>query len=539
MKSFSAKVLVGLGVLALGMAGASAASPSIAIVAPYRGQHVTSDTITVAGRTAYQGGTINAVYYQLKQEGAWGAWQLATPNGSWSLWTAPLSLTPGTNTVRAYAVASNGKHSGTNSVKFFYDTAQKSLKGLLMSVEGPSSYTIEFGAGTFCMSSADIDYNGAGTYTVTRLGGVSDKLKLKFLSPPTAPAKEIFTLDFDSAGSGSFYDTNGDFNQFTLDLATSNAPSSIAGTIELDDDSGITSIFNIPDSPLILPTANPFQVSNPLTIAIDEPYPGNIGDLVSVQFTHLVWNGSQWVQKNTPIDWGRVVYTNTTASGTNTVKVYFNNGGFVSHTDLFAPISGTPVTIWSYSSTVSDGVTTTAGVGDFSYRVYSPSGAMFAYTATNGTTYNILNFADDSSGTYAAVSTDLTGAETGTGTGSFTLLATTHTGGSTNFAPASVVGKTLVMTNGSGFSDAVTFSFSTFVETNAASGTNADGTYSYVRGSANSSTATLVYSSGPTVGYTNMISMAFTMTNIGSFVSTNYNASGGYFTNYSGSFQLQ
>ena len=59
---------------------------------------------TVTGK-AGDNVAVGAVYYSLNGSG----WTAATTGNNWTNWTANLTLTPGTNTVQAYAVDTSGK----------------------------------------------------------------------------------------------------------------------------------------------------------------------------------------------------------------------------------------------------------------------------------------------------------------------------------------------------------------------------------------------------------------------------------------------
>ena len=59
---------------------------------------------------------MSTVYYSLNGS----AWAAATTANAWTNWTANLTLTPGTNTIQAYAVDTTGNFSTTNTVRFFY-----------------------------------------------------------------------------------------------------------------------------------------------------------------------------------------------------------------------------------------------------------------------------------------------------------------------------------------------------------------------------------------------------------------------------------
>jgi len=539
---FSKISIVGCTMFALAVNGfaATTGQPTISIVAPTSGQHLRTDTAVVSGRASGNGGALAGVYVIAN-----GTTNLAATAAGWKTWFTSVSMTPGTNVVRAYAINTNGKKSTTATVKFFYDTVTVSLAGREMAVtNGVANYTITFGTNTFSMSSDDFDFNRVGTYTNSKINGLSSKLKLTFIAPPNAKATNTVTLHFDMSSSGTFTNVNGD-NSFSLDSTTNDlAPVSVAGTLTFQIDDGSTNVYSIPLSPIIAENPNPFKINNPLAIWIETPYPGNIGDRVSVKFTHLVWKTTQWVEVNQPVAFGTVVGTGTVASGTNTVNtvtVLFDAISIPS-TDLFGPISGLPVNIWSLTETNydEDGNAVTNFIGQFTYKKYSGVGALFTPTTIAGTSYDILNFTDDSDGDFFSTIVDFSGnTNTATGTFSFDLLSNSGGGGSTNnFSPSSVNGKTLTTTNG-GFFEQVAFSSSTFNETNSFDAATNSGNYIYSQKSGTLATTLLSFTNGPSAGMTNVIFTIFTATNFGTFNTTNFDASGNVVTNYSGHFHLQ
>ncbi len=59
---------------------------------------------------------MKSVYYSLNS----GTWTNASTTNNWNNWTADVELTPGTNTIQAYAVDAAGNISTTNTVRFEY-----------------------------------------------------------------------------------------------------------------------------------------------------------------------------------------------------------------------------------------------------------------------------------------------------------------------------------------------------------------------------------------------------------------------------------
>ncbi len=86
--------------------------PTLTITAPKSGQNWSNAAFTVTG-TAKDNVQVAGVWYQLNGN----AW---TPAGGTTNWTAGVLLTPGANTLKAYAVDADGNASVTNSVAFTY-----------------------------------------------------------------------------------------------------------------------------------------------------------------------------------------------------------------------------------------------------------------------------------------------------------------------------------------------------------------------------------------------------------------------------------
>jgi uncharacterized repeat protein (TIGR03803 family) len=89
--------------------------PSLAIITPTSGQRWSNSVFQVTGTAASNSGITN-VYYSLNGSG----WTAASSSNSWATWNATINLTPGTNTIAAYAVDAVGNISATNSVNLDY-----------------------------------------------------------------------------------------------------------------------------------------------------------------------------------------------------------------------------------------------------------------------------------------------------------------------------------------------------------------------------------------------------------------------------------
>ena len=89
--------------------------PTLAIIAPTSGLLVSNANYTITG-TAADTVAVTNVFYALNNSG----WTSATTPNNWTTWLAPVTLIPGTNTIAAYAVGTNGYVSQTNSVSLDY-----------------------------------------------------------------------------------------------------------------------------------------------------------------------------------------------------------------------------------------------------------------------------------------------------------------------------------------------------------------------------------------------------------------------------------
>ena len=87
--------------------------PTVSITAPTSGQRLTNALANVRG-TAGDNWRVTNVWYQLNSN----AWSVAITTNNWTNWSVTLTLTAGTNTVRAYAVDLGANFSLTNSVSF-------------------------------------------------------------------------------------------------------------------------------------------------------------------------------------------------------------------------------------------------------------------------------------------------------------------------------------------------------------------------------------------------------------------------------------
>ena len=89
----------------------SAAKPALAIDSPTTGTTVSNAAAAITG-TAWGNAAVASVYCQVNGAGR----TPATPVNTWSNWTATVTLSPGANTVSAWAVDTNGNTSPVKSI---------------------------------------------------------------------------------------------------------------------------------------------------------------------------------------------------------------------------------------------------------------------------------------------------------------------------------------------------------------------------------------------------------------------------------------
>ena len=169
--------------------------PTLSITAPRMNAQVTAGGFTVTGKSG-DNVAVRAVYYSLNGS----AWATATTANGWMTWTANVTLIPGTNTVKAYAVDTSGNFSTTNTVKFVYDSSPSSINGLMGAVNenGGGRFYLCFGSGTFSQNSGDTNYeNGVGNYSYQKLTANTAKVSLTYTAPPDlAGSSNIVLLTF-------------------------------------------------------------------------------------------------------------------------------------------------------------------------------------------------------------------------------------------------------------------------------------------------------------------------------------------------------
>ena len=100
--------------------------PTLAIATPTAGQHMSNALAFVTGTAGETNWVIAGVWCQLNSN----SWSLATTTNGWTNWVTLLSLSAGTNTIKAYAIDPGGNVSFTNSLSVLSSNTFKLLLNL-------------------------------------------------------------------------------------------------------------------------------------------------------------------------------------------------------------------------------------------------------------------------------------------------------------------------------------------------------------------------------------------------------------------------
>ena len=165
-------------------------NPICRITAPTSGQRWSNDVFLVTG-TAADNLAVASVFYNVNNTG----WNLAETVNSWNNWTAQATLTPGTNTVSAFAVDTADNHSTTNTVKFVYIVSAR----LTVSINGNggtitpnyNNARLQIGASYSMTASAKTGF-AFSSWTDGNGNVITNKAKLKFVMAPDL----AFTANF-------------------------------------------------------------------------------------------------------------------------------------------------------------------------------------------------------------------------------------------------------------------------------------------------------------------------------------------------------
>jgi Divergent InlB B-repeat domain/Bacterial Ig domain len=239
------------------------ARPTVCIVTPISNQQWTNGGITATGK-AGDNVAVGTVYCSLNGSG----WTAATTTNNWTNWTANLTLTPGTNTVQAYAMDTSGNLSSTNTVKFEYVVRMP----LAVSVKGKGAVSP--------------NYNGA-------------LLAINESYTTTASASPGF-------GFTNWTDASGNVmtNRATLRFVMGTNLTLTANFVDVQK----------PTVSIVTPASNQQWTNGGFAIT------GKAGDNVAVGAVYYSLNGSGWTAATTGNGWTNWTANVTLTPGTNTVQ---------------------------------------------------------------------------------------------------------------------------------------------------------------------------------------------------------------------------
>ena len=518
--------------LALRANFADVTRPTVSIVTPTSNQQWTNGTFTVTGK-AGDNVAVSTVHYSLNGSG----WTAATTTNNWTNWTANLTLTPGTNTIQAYAVDTTGNISTTNKVIFAYATAPNSLAGLMGAVNenGGGTFYLCFGTSTFSQNSGNTNYdNGVGNYSYTKLNPDTAQLSIAYTAPPNiSGTKTVVLLTF-----------------FTNNECIFSNQSNVVNT-------GTISFWSVPTwAPTSLNGKTSVLIANgQLTTAAFES-----STLTITNSAGQVTNGNYAFKQYSPLG---ALLTVTQSNETNFLQLTFaatNYGSYyaTAYADSSnAPMAGTGVfTILSESSggnapdslaDLTAQVTQADGSFEMNFGIATFGQNSFTTNYANGVgAYTYTRLGADS----ATLSLNYTAPPTVASavgpviltfiapnfcvltnqdsSGSNTIAAISFWAPPTNWVPTSLAGQTLYTTNANGIVDAVTLNRDgTFGQTETGSSNPgvSTGSYTFTPYGPLGGMLVLTYSGGVEAGSVSYIQTTFTGQGVGSFFVTFYDGS--------------
>jgi len=474
---------------------AASARPRIAITAPKPGLQVSNEMFDVTGN-ASGGAGISNVWCRVNAD----PWTLATGTANW---TASVTLTPGTNTLRAYAQDTGGNYSVTGRVSFFRVV--------------PAQLTVQ----TNGLGHVTPDYDGkmleiGRSYTMTAKAGpgcvfdhwsgniLTNKPTLRFLMASNLD----FIANFRDVKRPVCVVTSPVVNQKTTNLV-------IAAAGRASDNAGVSNVW--------------YQL-----------------DGAGWSLAAIAADGKNWTAADLTLIPGAHVLqafatdTAGNASRTNSVKFFcVGSPGSLVGMNLTARSAAIGTALLSFGtntfSQTGGSASHNVGVGTYTYAKTEPASGeiLLTYDAPPSVANSSepppdihLSFTTPTSGTMANVSVSPAAY-------AFTIKP------AVSLAPGSVAGKTLVATKTGGGKATVALAQDGTFTTSASPGTQEFGTYTYAAYSPAGGMLTLGYQDPAALGATNYIQMTFTAAGSGTIINSLYRGDGSYKGTATGTFKLQ
>lgn len=535
-------------------------APKLVITTPAASQVVSNSPLVATCRATDNEG-VAAVYYQLNG----GEWKSDAASLDGTNWTsAALDLTPGANTLKAYAADGRGNRSLTNAVMFNYTVppftgfAPASLSGLAGEVVGSleqgviaAPFQISFGPASFAISPADTNVPAAaGVYALTPVGSNTVRLTTTLTTPaPWAGSIDRRILVFTNENTCVF--TNGDASLGTITFAAvpNRLPSPSARLTVLhwadgEPGSAISVIgggvfTNYTDFGLPGQVANSWGTNatftfSPVAAMMQQYYsdPGDAGASAYTLLTFTTATNGTWNSANFDAD------MNWTWGG---------SGGF-EIVSTANPLAGNaPATIAGKLITVSEGGSTfKVCFGEHTFTIYDPNTSddntsvnTYAYYKTGANTGKLVNITvvPPYGGHWTDVSVvnlTFTSASGGTAQGGGSPANFTFTTAN-NYAPASMTGKSITSRHGGSVIGSGTFNADgTFTFTPAGGGTPETMMYDYTSFSPLGGLMVLMHGDGST----SYNQVQFNSATAGSWYQTDYDSLGNYLSVDTGTFTV-
>jgi hypothetical protein len=505
--------------------------PAISITTPGMNSHFTSAAFVVTG-LASDNVAVGAVYYSLNGS----SWTTATTVNGWKNWTANVTLTPGSNSILAYAVDTSGNRSSTNNVSFVYDSSPTSISGWMGAVneDGGGTFYLCFGSGTFSQNSGNTNYaNGVGNYSYQKVSANTAKVSLTYAAPPSlAGSSNVVLLTFVTNNSCAFSNLDNAGNTGTISFWTvpNWAAVSLNGKKSALIAGGEQTAVAFGNSTLAI-TNGAGQVQNG-TYTFKQYSP--VGALV----TEILPQETNYLQLTfDATNYG--IFANTSYVGSSNAPT--------AESGIFALLSQSPagnapdslaglaVQVDQPDGTFEMGFGMATFSQDSADTNYANGVGTYTYTrlSTNSAQLSLVY-------TGPPTSTNTVGPVTLTfiapnfcvltnqdGSGSNTLAVMSFWTPPTNWIPTSLIGRTISTTNAEGVVDVVTYNGDgTFSQTETGSSNPgvSSGTYVFTPYSPAGGMLVLTYNGGVLAGSVDYIQITFTGQGVGSFFVTFYDA---------------
>ncbi|MGA3283571.1 MAG: hypothetical protein ABSD57_03830 [Verrucomicrobiota bacterium] len=447
-----------------------------------------------------------------------------------------MTLTPGTNTVQAYAVDTSGNLSPTNKVTFAYATSPNSLAGLMGAVNenGGGTFYLCFGTSTFSQNSGNTNYdNGVGNYSYTKLNPNTAQLSITYTAPPNiSGTKTVVLLTFITNNECIFSNQSNVVNTGTISFwsVPTWAPTSVNGKTSALIADGQLTTESFGPSTLTITNADgqvtngnyTFKQYSPLgaLLTVTQPNKTNFMQLTFGATNYGTYYATAYgASNNAPTADTGVFAMLSESSGGNAPVSLAGSAALVIQPDGSFEMNFGTATFAQNSFTTNYA----NGVGPYTYTKLSADSAELSFNYTAPPT--VANAVAPVTLTFIAPNfCVLTNQDD---LGSNIIVAISFWSAPTNWVPTLLAGQTLYATNANGVVDVVTFGDGTFSQTETGSSNSgvSSGSYTFTTYGPLGGMLVLTYSDGVEAGSVSYIQTTFTGQGMGSLFVTFYDAS--------------